>query len=87
MKTNLSIKAVGISVSAVLAALSTLLMLASLFLVGSAENGSVQAALLGISWHTIVGFQLGLLAIVVVGFAFSAAFVSIYNLTIPLVIG
>lgn len=78
---------VGISAGAVLATLSTLLMLVSLFLVGSAGNGSMRAALLGISWNDIVGFEVGLLAIVIVGVAFSAAFVSIYDLSLRLVIG
>ncbi len=50
MRGSLSIKAVGLSVSAVLAVIYVLVMFASLHLVGLGTTGSLQAALLGIGW-------------------------------------
>ena len=47
-QSNLSIKAAGFSVSAVLAVIYTLLMFAGLLLAGLGKTGSLQAALLGI---------------------------------------
>ncbi len=76
---NLSIKTIGLSVSAVLAVIYALVMFASLLLVGLGTTGSWQAALLGIGWSTVAGFEIGLLGIVIVGFAVAVAFVPAYN--------
>ena len=76
---NLSIKTIGLSVSAVLAVVYALVMFASLLLVGLGTTRSWQAALLGIGWSTIAGFEIGLLGIVIVGFAVAVAFVPAYN--------
>ncbi len=76
---KLSIKTIGLSVSAVLAVIYALVMFASLLLVGLGTTGSWQAALLGIGWSTVAGFEIGLLGIVIVGFAVAVAFVPAYN--------
>jgi hypothetical protein len=78
-RNNLSIKAVGLSLSAVLAIVYALVMFASLLLVGLGTTRSWQAALLGIGWSTVAGFEIGLLGIVIVGFAVAAVFVPTYN--------
>jgi hypothetical protein len=79
MTHRLSIKSVGVSVSAVLAVPYLLVMLASLFLVGRLTTGSWQAVFLGIDWSILGGFEIGLLATVIVGFAFAVVFVPVYN--------
>ncbi len=76
---NLDIKTIGLPVSVVLAVIYTLVMFASLILVGLRSSGSWQATLLGIAWNTVVGFEFGLLGIVIVGFAVAAAFVPACN--------
>ncbi|HEX6305008.1 MAG TPA: hypothetical protein VFZ76_12520, partial [Anaerolineales bacterium] len=75
---NLSIKTSGLSVSAVLAVVYALVMFASLLLVGLGTTRSWQAALLRIGWSTVAGFEIGLLGIVIVGFAVAVAFVPAY---------
>ena len=79
MRNNLNIQRVGWSVSAALAIPYALLMFASLLLVGKATSGSWQAAFLGITWNTAAGFEIGLVAIVMVGFTVALAFTTIYN--------
>ncbi len=79
MRGNLSIKGVGLSVSAVLAVIYVLVMFASLLLVGLGTTRSLQATLLGIRWSTVVGFEIGLLGVVIVGFVIAVAFVPVYN--------
>ncbi len=76
---HLSIKTIGLSVSAVLAVIYALVMFASLIVVGLGETSSWQAALLGIGWSTVAGFEIGLLGIVIVGFAVAVAFVPAHN--------
>lgn len=78
---NLSIKTIGLSVSAVLAVVYALVMFASLLLVGLGTTRSWQATLLRIGWSTVAGFEIGLLGIVIVGFAVAVAFVPAYNFT------
>jgi len=78
MRNSLSITSLGWSVSAVLAVLYVLIMLASLLLVGSLTTGSWQAAFLGIGWRTIAGFEIGFLGVLMAGFATAAVTVSIY---------
>lgn len=79
MRSKLSIKVVGLSVSAVLAIPYMLIMLASLFLVGWFTTSSWQAVLLGISWSTIAGIEIGLLGIILLGCAVAVVFVPAYN--------
>src|SRR6266508_3174122 len=76
---SLSITTVGLSVSATLAVLYVVVMLASLLLVGLLTTGSWQAVFLGIGWSTIAGFEIGLLGVGIVGFAVAVVFVPIYN--------
>lgn len=78
MSNNLSIKGLGLSVSAVLAVPYVLIMLASLLLVGRFTTGSWPAVFLGIGWSTIAGFEIGLLGVMIVGFAV-AVVVPTYN--------
>jgi hypothetical protein len=73
------IKSVGWSVSAFLAVLYVLVMLASLLLVGWFTTGSWQAVFLGIGWSTIAGFEIGLLGVVIAGFAAATVSVPTYN--------
>ena len=61
MEFRASLKTAGWPVSAVLAVPYTLVMLASLFLVGRLTNGSWQALFLGIGWNTLAGFIIGFL--------------------------
>jgi hypothetical protein len=79
MPSSLSIKRVGVWMSAVLAVPYVVILLASLLLVGVLTTGSWQAVFLGIGWRTIVGFEVGLLGIVVFSFAVAVVFVSAYN--------
>jgi WD40-like Beta Propeller Repeat len=79
MRSNLSIKVVGLSASAVLAVIYVLVMLASLLLVGLGTTGSWQAVFLGIGWSTVAGFEIGLLGVVILGFAIAVVFVPAYN--------
>ena len=79
MRSHLTIKAVGWSVSAALAVLYIVVMLASLLLVGVLTSGSWQAAFLGIGWSTIAGFEIGLLGVGIAGFVVATVFVPIYN--------
>ncbi|MGE5264942.1 MAG: TolB family protein [Acidobacteriota bacterium] len=76
---NSSIKTIGLSVTAVLAVMYALVMFASLLIVGVGRTGSWQAALLGIEWSTIAGFEIGLLGIMIAGFAAAAALAPAYN--------
>lgn len=78
-QSNLSIKAVGLDVSAALAVPYALIMFASLLLVSLGTTRSWQAAFLGIGWSTVAGFEIGLLVIVIVGLGVSVAFVPTYN--------
>ena len=74
MRSNLSIKVVGLSVSAVLAVIYVLVMFASLLLVGLGSTGSLQATFLGIRWSTVAGFEIGLLGVMIVGFVIAVGF-------------
>jgi hypothetical protein len=76
---NLSIKTIGLSVSAVLAVIYALVMFASLLLVRLGTTGSWQAALLDIGWSTAIGFEIGLLGSLIAGFAIALTFVPAYN--------
>ena len=79
MPNRLSVRAVGLWLSATLAAIYVLAMVASLFLFGLATTGSLQAAALGMDWRTVVGFELGLLAITLASFVIAALFVAAFN--------
>lgn len=79
MRSDLRIKAVGLSVSATVAVLYIVIMLASLLLVGFLTTGSLQAVFLGITWSTVAGFELGLVVLVSTGFALAVVFVPAYN--------
>lgn len=79
MNNNLRIKAAGWSVGATLAVPYALVMFASLLLVGLGTTRSWQAAFLGVGWSTVGGFEIGLLGIVIVGFAIAMVFVPAYN--------
>ncbi|HEY3477148.1 MAG TPA: hypothetical protein VGK56_21210, partial [Anaerolineales bacterium] len=87
MRRNLSITFVGLSVSAVLAVIYTLVMFASLILVGLGTTRSWQAVFLGLGWSTVAGFEIGLLGVGIVGFAIAFVFVPIYNALQRLVVG
>ena len=76
---NLSLKTTGLTVSAFLAVIYVLVMLASLLLVGLGTTGSWQAFSLGIGLSTVAGFVIGLLGVGIVGFAVALVFVPIYN--------
>src|SRR5512139_3675457 len=75
----MSIKTIGLSVSAVLAVIFVLVMFASLLLVGLGTTGSRQAFFLGIGWSTVAGFEIGFLGVGIIGFAVAVVFVPIYN--------
>src|SRR5215207_11502895 len=77
--TSLSIKRLGVSVSAVLAVPYVVVLLASLLVLGVSTTGSWQAVFLGIGWRTIAGFEIGLLGVVIVGFAVAVMVVPAYN--------
>lgn len=79
MYNNLRIKTVGWSVGAILAVPYALVMFASLLLVSLGTTRSWQAAFLDIGWSTVAGFEIGLLGIVLVGFAVAVIFVPFYN--------
>jgi hypothetical protein len=79
MRSRVSIPTGALFVSAVLAVLYVLVILASLLLVGWATAGSWQAAFLGIGWHTVVGLEIGLLAVVMAGCALAWVFVPAYT--------
>lgn len=79
MPNNLSIKRFGLSISAVLAVPYVLIILASLFLVSWFTTGSWPAVFLGIGWSTIAGFEIGLLGVMIVGFAVAAVVAPTYN--------
>src|SRR5512134_477909 len=87
MQRNLSITSVGLSVSAVLAVVYTLVMFASLLLVGLGTTRSWPAFSLGIGLSTVAGFVIGLLGVGIVGFALALVFVPIYNALQRLVVG
>ena len=76
---GLSFKTFGLSMGAALAVPYVLIMFAGLLLVGLGTTRSWQAASLGIGWSTVVGFELGLLGIVIVGLAVAVVFVPAYN--------
>src|SRR5574341_410503 len=80
MRSNLSVKRLGLSASAILALPYVLVMIASLLLVGLFTTGSWQAAFLGIDWSTIAGFEIGLLGVVIIGFTTAGVFVTVYHL-------
>ena len=79
MRSNLSVKRLGLSVSAVLAVPYVFVMIASLLLGGLFTTGSWQAAFLGIGWSTLAGFEFGLLGVVILGFTTAGVFVTVYN--------
>jgi len=79
MRSSLSVIRLGLSMSAVLAVLYVLVMIASLLLGGRFTTGSWQAAFLGIGWSTLAGFEFGLLGVVILGFTAAGAFVTIYH--------
>jgi len=87
MPRKLIFPAAGFSVGAVLAAFWGLIMLACMLLVGSSTNGSLQAALLGIGWRSLVGFELGLLAATVLGFLLALSVAPLYDFLQLRVIG
>lgn len=76
---NPSIRAIGLWVGAILAVLYALVTFASLIIVGLGETGSWQATLLGIEWSTIAGFEIGLMAIIVISFAVAVPIVHTHN--------
>ncbi len=63
MHSSLSVRRVGLSISAVVAVPYTLIVLASILLVGIFTSGSWQADLLGLEWQTLVGIELVLLVL------------------------
>jgi WD40 repeat protein len=75
MRSNLGVRKLGLSISAVLAILYTLVMLTSVLLVGFFTAGSWQADLLGLEWQTLVGIELGLLVLTAI--AFTAAILGV----------
>jgi hypothetical protein len=83
----LSIKTIGLSVSAVLAVPYVVIMIASLLLVGLLTTGSWQAFFLGIRLSTIAGLEIGFLGVGIIGFVVTLVFVSIYNALQRLVAG
>src|SRR5512132_1614344 len=80
MRSQLSIKGLGLSISAVLAVPYVLVMLASPFLVGLFTTGSWQAAFLGIGWSTIAGFEIGFIGVMILGFALAMLILPVYQL-------
>jgi hypothetical protein len=80
MRRSLSITSVGLSVSAILAVIYTLVISYSLLIVGLGTTRSWQAFSLGIGLSTVVGFVIGLLGVGIVGFAFALVVVPIYSL-------
>lgn len=54
----MSIKTIGLSVSAVLAVIYVLVMFGSLVLVGLGTTAFLQAFFLGIGWSAIVGIEI-----------------------------
>lgn len=80
MLRRLTIPVAAYSVAAVFAASWGVVTLASMLLVGSRSNGSLQAALHGIRWRTLVGFELGLLAASIVGLTLAWALAALYGL-------
>ncbi len=80
MPITLSIKRLGLNLSVALAMLYIIIMLASLLLVGLLTTGSWQAAFLEIGWYTIVGFELGFVGVLIVGFAVAVVFMFVENL-------
>lgn len=79
MRSHLTIKGLGLSISAVLAVPYVLVMLASLFLVGLFTTGSWQAAFLGIGWSTIAGFEIGFIGVMILGFALAMLILPFYQ--------
>ncbi len=75
MTSKFSFRRVGLSISAVLAIPYTLVVLASILLVGRFTDGSWQADLLGFEWQTLVGIEIGLLVLAAI--AFAAAFLGV----------
>jgi hypothetical protein len=69
MTTSLRVHKLGWSVSALLAMAYVIAILGSLLLVGHLTTRSWQAAFLGIRWETVAGFEIGLLVVVLLGFA------------------
>ena len=80
MDRRLRISKVGWLISAILAVIYVLVVLASLLLVGFETTGSLQAAFLGLGWNTILGFEIGFLGIVIIGFTSAGISVTVYNL-------
>jgi hypothetical protein len=79
MRRSLSITTVGLSLSAPLAVLYVVVMLASMLYVGLRTTGSWQAAFLGAAWPTVAGLDIGLAAIVASGYVIATVFVLAYN--------
>jgi hypothetical protein len=79
MRSNLSIKGLGLSISALFAVPYVLVMIASLFLVSLFTTGSWQAAFLGIGWSTIAGFEIGFIGIMIIGFALATLILPVYQ--------
>ncbi len=69
MRSNLNVRSVALSISAALAMPYTLVVLASILLVGRFTAGSWQADLLGLEWQTLVGIEIGLLVLTAITFA------------------
>lgn len=79
MRSHLTIKSVGMSLSAMLTVLYVLIILTSLILVGLLTTGSWQAVFLGIGWSYIAGFEIGFLGVVITGYSLAMVLAPIYN--------
>jgi hypothetical protein len=79
MRSDLSIKELGVSLSAVVAVPYVLVMLISLLLVDFLTTGSWQAAFLGIGWSTIAGFEIGFIGVMIIGFAIAMLILPVYQ--------
>jgi hypothetical protein len=79
MRSNLSIKRLGLSISALLAVPYVLVMISSLFLVSLFTTGSWQAAFLGIGWSTIAGFEIGFIGVIILGFVLASLILPVYR--------
>ena len=79
MRSSLSIKRLGVSLSAVLAVPYVLVMLICLLLVDFLTTGSWRAAFLGIGWSTVAGFETGFIGLMIIGFALATLILPVYQ--------
>jgi hypothetical protein len=86
MRGKLSIRGIGLLISAILATACLFILTSSLLLIGLGTTQSLQATFLGISWRTVVGFELGLLGAIITGFFLAVVFVITYNSILRFVI-